>query len=174
MRKAFLGAAIYGFVLIVASPSAAAAERIRTSALATVTGSGTAVFPDFTPVAGDTEEITVDARIAADGSVKGRFKVIHRFASGVVSGNVAGEVTCMAVVGNTSLLSGFITNGKLPGVPGVDPIGRRSRSASSTAAPADAVGVDSSFAPFPHPVDDCAPVPPFLEVSTGGSTVLGG
>jgi hypothetical protein len=141
-----------------------------------VTGSGTAVFPPETgPVAGDTEEISVDARIAADGSVKGRFKVVHRLASGGISGNVSGDVTCLTIVGNTALLSGFITNGKLPGVPGVDPIGAKvALSIVDNGDVADAVGVDSSFAPFPHEVVDCANVFAFLVISSGDFSVHGG
>ena len=174
MRRALLGAAVCGVILVAAGTSPAA-QNASGGPLATVTGSGTAVFPAWTPVAGDTEEISVDARIAADGTVKGRFKVIHRLASGIVSGNVAGDVTCLTVVGNTALLSGFITNGKLPGVSGVDPIGAKvALSIVDNGDAADAVGVDSSFAPVPHPVADCEPVPPFLGISSGDFSVHGG
>jgi hypothetical protein len=165
MRRSLLGPAACGLVLVLAS--AAPAAR-----LAAVSGSGTAVFPAGTPVAGDTEEISVTASVAADGSVKGHFQVIHRLASGGISGNVGGEVTCLEVVGNTALVSGFVTNGKLPGVPGVDPIGAKvALTIVDNGDAPDAVGVDSSFAPVPHPVADCAPVPPFLAIGSGNFTV---
>jgi hypothetical protein len=174
MRKLCLGVAACGLLLVVAG-TAPVAGIASESTLATVTGTGTAAFPPGTPVAGDTEEISVDARIAADGSVKGRFKVVHRFASGVVSGNVGGDVTCLTIVGNTAVLSGFITNGKLPGVPGVDPIGAKvALSIVDNGGAPDAVGVDSSFAPTPHPVPDCEPVPPFLTLGSGDFTVHAG
>ena len=147
MRRSLLGAAACGLVLGVAArplrrgTHPARARRRRSN------GSGTAVFPAGTPIPGDTEEVSVNARIAADGSVKGHFHVIHRFASGVISGDVRGDVTCLTIVGNTALLSGVITHGKLPGVPGVDPIGAKVALIIVDNGPVgDAVGVDSSFA----------------------------
>jgi hypothetical protein len=171
MRRALLGAAIYGLVLVGAGTSPAAQNESGTT-FAKVTGSGTAVFPAGTPVAGDTEEIAVHAGIAADGSATGHFHVIHHLAAGGISGNVSGDVTCLMVVGNTAFISGFITKGKLPGVPGVDAIGAKvALTIVDNGDAPDAVGVDSSFAPVPHPVADCAPVPPFLGISSGSFDV---
>ena len=168
MRSSLLCVAVGVLVLVVAGPTAAAPSAFS------VTGSGTAVFPVGTPVAGDSEDISVKANTAADGSVTGHFSVIHHLASGGISGNVSGDVTCMAVTGNIAQVSGVITKGKLPGVPGVDPIGARVAITVVDNGPAgDGVGVDSSFAPFPHDVADCAFVPPFLTLSEGNFRVNG-
>lgn len=119
------------------------------------------MFP-FPPFAGDHINVTPSARQGPSDSVQGRFNLAHHSAAGGLVADVAGEVTCLTVVGNAAQVTGVITQGEQTG-----------QAVAITVVDngeIDAAGVDLSFFPAPHPIAPCQVVAPYMPIDSGNFT----
>ncbi|WP_158879571.1 hypothetical protein [Amycolatopsis anabasis] len=160
-----------GTALVAATPAHADAPAGPTIPPAsTVAGSGGLVL-DFPGFQGD----PVRFSIAAHGQLtqaKGRFHVNHRRADGAPFGEFGGRVDCVATQGNVSVVTGIVETAELPGLPGVNVVGKRVGLTVQDNGPrGDRIGWSWAFAGFEHDALPCSGTVPFYPLSSGGLLV---
>ncbi|MGA6161113.1 hypothetical protein [Amycolatopsis magusensis] len=169
-----MGTRIWGATLaavaalaVVTAPAVAAAE----GRLPGVVGSagGPLTFPGYP---GQPVRFDVVAE-GKPGTGTGRFHVNHKTAEGGPYADFDGRVDCVAVQGNLAIVTGVVERADLPGVPGVELVGRRIGLTFQQNPGPDRIGWSWAYGSFEQDVLPCTGAVPFFETAYGGYLVRG-
>lgn len=135
-------------------------------------GGGTLSLPHFV---GDRVSFDLEASAPADRpvDVTGRFRVRHVSPDGAVLAHFRGRVDCLMTGGGVAVVTGVITRGAAPGLPGSQElVGHRVGITVADRGRHDRIGWSWLVMGF-HDVPGCTGPAPFFPVTTGHFAVSG-
>lgn len=100
-------------------------------------------------------------------SVKGTFAVTHERPDGTLFAEMSGSLDCMWVAGDVAVATGVIEEYDMPGLPELEPAGRRVGFTIDDGGRHDRIGWSWAVTGFEGDVSPCMSTAPFFEVERG-------
>lgn len=112
---------------------------------------------------------TVDSRASDDDptAAKGTIHVNHKLPDGKPFADFVAKVDCLVVGGKVAVVTAVITRADLPGLPGVDLVGKRVGLTVHDDGRSDRVGWSWGVAGFDQDVPQCLSTAPFFKTTRG-------